>query len=188
RAPPREGSQGPAERPGRYWLAYATRRSEEGAFVSPRWSSSRGAVLLSVAECSELVGRSKRTIWNWLRDDSVYREDHYVRTAAGNAVKVTYVDPAPLPVAVPAHALPMPEAVDPGDAEAGEIVAAAESLEDAAHAIARAGNAGRHQLVTLAAARWGVSKRTVYRRVKAAERGELEVRRRSDAGKPRIPA
>src|SRR5690606_23012613 len=77
RAPPREGPQGPAECPGRYRLAYATRKSEEGAFVSPRWSSSRGAVLLSVAECSELVGRSKRTIWNWLRDDSVYREDHY---------------------------------------------------------------------------------------------------------------
>lgn len=156
--------------------------------MSALWSSSRGAVLLSVAECAEAVGRSERTIWNWLRVGDVYAEQHHVKTAAGNTVKTTFVDPATLPVAVPADAIPHPEEFVVADAELDERVASAPSLEDAARAIAQAEPERRPRLVALAAARFDVSKRTVYRRVERVERGEVALRRRRDAGRPRIPA
>jgi putative transposase len=131
------------------------------------------------------VGRSKRTVWGWLKAEGVYLEHHQEPTSAGNSVKTTFVDPATLPVQIPHANLPIVE--PPGEPVEDSAITNAVTVEEAARVLAVMGDATqRLQLARLAAARFSVSLRTVHRWVKRAERGE-EKRRRADNGRPRIP-
>lgn len=152
----------------------------------PRFSTSRGVTLLTVTECAELAGRSKRTVWGWLKRPGVYVEHHQVETSAGNTVKTTFVDPATLPVKIPDSLIPAFE-LPANAAELDEDVVTAATLEEAAGLLLKVDDpSDRHRLVKLAAARFEVSRRTVYRWIKRAEQGIVK-RQRSDAGRARIP-
>lgn len=155
--------------------------------MSPRYSPDRRAALLSVAECSELVGRSEKTIKRWLKHAGVYVEYHQVPTAAGNTVRAAFIDPTTLPVAL--------EGYEGDSVPADELSPYVERLVEAkdlracASILCQVKPGLRSGPARLTAERFGVSLRTVYRWVKRLEKGQaLAQRKRRDAGRPRIPA
>ncbi len=149
-----------------------------------------GGPLLTVAECSELTGRSYRTMQRWLLKGDVYVEYHFVETQAGNTVKTAYVDPRTLPCDISTGAgegAASGERTDVGT-ESSELAAAldrAASIETALDVIQSQPKGERAELVAAAATRFGVARRTIYRRL--ARSSEALLRQRADLGRPRIP-
>lgn len=145
---------------------------------------------ITVAECCELVGKSRRTIERWIAQGRVSVEYRQVPTSAGNTTKTAYIDPSSLP-----EPLSLPADHDSGgDASEDEAadgravaVAIAANLEESVALIAAAPLGERANLVKHAASRHGCSLRTVYRRLKRAEKKLASQGQRRDAGRPRIP-
>lgn len=145
-----------------------------------------GQALFGVPQCAELFGVTTRTIRRWLGHRGVYTEYHFEPTSTGNTVRTAYVDPTTLPTSAAERAAaqlqpPPPSRVLPDD------VADAPTLEEAIQEISKAPEGRRASLVAAASIRWGISCRTVYRRVRALEAGQ-SIGQRADVGSQRIPA
>lgn len=157
-------------------------------FVRP--SAADGQSLFTVAECAELAARTYRTVQRWLLREEVHVEYHFVPTEAGNAVKTAFVDPRTLPGEL------LPSAATTGLAptsrpETAGLVAepsnlgGPSTLEAAIDELRVCPDDARAGLVAAVARRFGVSQRTVYRRLQAREPAAPGPR--ADVGRPRIP-
>lgn len=140
---------------------------------------------LSVQEAAALVGKSPKTVRRWTKRADVQSEYRRVRSGAGTVVHALYVDVTTLPCELPENHIELTETAEgPDQPQIG--MATAGTIEAALELIAREPQGTRRQLVEIAAARFGLSERTVYRRLAQVEKGQRDLTR-ADAGRPRIP-
>lgn len=146
-------------------------------------------LLLTIPEIVELTGRSYRQVQRWLERDDVYVEYQISRTRAGNRARMAFVDPATLPHGMAADLLNglalQPEAV-PRSEVVETSLSQAESIDAAVQIASSLPPDERGLAVPGIAKRFGVSKRTVYRRLSKLRRGQSDAPR-TDVGRPRIP-
>lgn len=137
-----------------------------------------GRQLVTLAEAAAMAGRSIRTLRRWAERGDIAVEYRNELTAAGNTVRTAYVDPALLPNPLP------------GVAGAAQSLIASdcdESLEATVSALSQLDPGERGPSIAAAARRFGVSTRTIYRRLQLGKSAADLTLPRADAGAWRIP-
>ncbi|HRP47364.1 MAG TPA: DDE-type integrase/transposase/recombinase, partial [Trueperaceae bacterium] len=142
-------------------------------------------ILMTVRDIAEILRRSERTVRRWVDEAQARTEYVQVPTSSGNTVRQLLVDvqtlPEPIRSQLGAAGALRPNAESLQTAPAVVTVALEASLKQ----ILARPEGGRAELVATTAKKFGVSQRTVYRRL--AKLAEPGLEQRSDLGRPRIP-
>jgi putative transposase len=152
--------------------------------------SGRERPLATVAEVVELTGASLRTVRRWTKLDTVYVEYRQVVSPTGRSIRTAYMDLATLPCDLSADAIALHMSTKRSELATAKVLPSETlvmtSLEQAVEQLAAIPVGERKPHVAVVAKRFGVSRRTVYRRLSRRDRPPARTQR-ADVGRPRIP-